>query len=474
VRVYAKDGRGDYRYTEISPPTLPTIEISPPPDDDQARFLGPQGSPVPKRVSRVSTFPEGHRRAVSVDANKPLPPLPQRRGSAPALDTVGGVYELEGTIPPPSRRPETPPISPAESFLPERFPPSPPDTPKRDSLWGLCLEMAMADGSFPYNPPEENYDHEQPFLDFSPPTSPFSCEFPEFFLESEKEEKKPAAPTLLILPDAVLVNIFSHLPSAEAVTSLSHTHSHLHRIFTENTTEIITRVSSRELSPALYHLISTYNMTYDTFAAYLATLEHIGTIVSTIKSAIRQRCSNFLSKHLLHSDGAFDSALLNMWSFSLHFSERIGDTPGQVAWLKSRHLDVQQLKDLLEIYQCIGVLLCPLTTDLELAVNAGVAERENCEDDAELWVVWLQTRELVTLWPVLVAEEEDEAARWDAVVQAGLWEWDRSGNRQRTRRNCLRLYLKAAVGEVFKELSALERARRGREKEGVWGETWEL
>jgi hypothetical protein len=478
VRVYAKDAQGDYRYTELSP-TLPTIEISPPPDDDGAASFGSPGSPVPG-PKRVATFPEGsgHRRAVSVDANKPLPPLPQRRGSAPTSSS-SGVYELEGTLPPP----ETPPHSPAEDFLPQQFqlPPSPPDTPtRRDSLQWLSLEIARVDGSFPYSPPEEL--QEQPFIDFSPPTSPFECEFPEFKFPGEEEEEEQAEPTLLRLPDSVLVNIFAQLPSEEAVAALSLTHSSLHRIFTENTTKIITRVASRELSPALRHLISTYNnLTYPSFAAYESTLQQICLITSTIKSAIRQRCANFLSKHLLspHNDddddaAAFDSALLHMWTFSLHFSHLPSDTAAQISYLKSLHLSLQQLKDLLEIYQCIGVLLCPLTTNLELAVNAGVAERESCEEDAELWVVWLQTQELSTLWPVLVAREEDEAARWDAVVQRGLWEWDRSGNRGRGRRKGLRLYLKGAVGEVYKELC--EQERRGREKcggEGVWGETWE-
>ncbi|KAA8900480.1 hypothetical protein FN846DRAFT_892095 [Sphaerosporella brunnea] len=497
VRVYAKDGR-DYRYTEIGPTIhVPAIEISPP-EEAAAGFLDPRAM----LASRASTFPEseGHRRARSVDANKPLPPLPhhQRRVSAPALgnlDTSCGTYQDRAVS-----TETTPPSSPAESFsVPERYPsppfrlpPSPPVTPhspvrgmSQDSLPWLSLELATPDGDGSTTPNEK-----QPFIDFSPPTSPFECEFPEFFPPGETRSSimEMYSRVLLSLPEEVLFNIFVHLPTATEVTSLALAHPKLYRIFKANSAEIVSNVANRRLYPALRHLLSAYGITHSSFSTYEATLKHFCTTTTSIKAAIRKRCSNFLSKHLLtpmsfHDDEAFDEAILNVWGFSVLFSSRIGEKEAQVAWLKSRNFSIQELKDLLEVYQCIGVLLGPLTSDISLAVKAGVVEelgegrQLETEEAVELWAVWLQTLDLQTLRPVIEVPEEDEAGRWDAIVRAGLWRWNGKENRMRVRKNMLRLHLKGAVGEVYKELS--ERERRGslEEKwgpESLWGATCEF
>ncbi|KAI5847534.1 hypothetical protein BZA05DRAFT_405140 [Tricharina praecox] len=484
-----------------------------------------------RRPGRLVTM--GYNRGVNADWRTTRPPIPS--------DTPTPLPPRPDT--PVVRLLATPPVSPVESLtIPkdievghdigclstpqeQREPPlSPPHTPRRqksdDSLSWLSQELAISDEVEEDKPVVEEKPLESPFIDFSTPATPFRREFPDLFptIEEEEEgeeegketavyaeeitaepERIPAgepveqttteANTLLSLPAEILVRIFSGLPSASEIVSFSLTSPHLHRIFTENATSIISSAVGTT-SPALRTLLSTPKLHPTSFKEYSHAITTSIETASMLKSAIRARCKNFLSKHLLEASAsdekAFDDAIFHVWAFSLHFSEALSNVAGQISWLKSRRLGMQQLRDLLEVYQCIGVLLCPLTTDLSLAVKAGVVPElgKHCvlemEEGVELWVVYLQTLDLETLRPVIEAEEEDEAGRWDAIVRQGLWRWHMAEHP--ARKTALRRFLKAAVGQVYAELSDIERKTRLQDKwgreglwgENLWGETWEI
>lgn len=477
-----------------------------------------------RRTGRLATM--GYNRGVNAEWRATRPPLPSPIALPQLLTTPPGSPVDSLTIPEifpaggkdDGERPSTPPCPREQSELP----PSPPHTPQRqtsdDALSWLSQEMAISD-----RVDAADVQEQPPFIELSAPTTPFRCEFPDLFLPIEEEDEGqggggagegegetpvytegittepeaipasvPAKPaTMTTLPAEILVRIFSHLASAPEVVSLALTSAHLHRVFAENSALIIGSVV-RTTSPALRTLLATPRMHTTSFQGYIQTMTSVAETTSAVKSAIRTRCKNFLSKHLLSAaaadEAAFDDALFNVWTFSLRFSgaAALDDVAGQMAWLRSRRLGLQQLRDLLEVYQCIGAVLCPLTTDLSLAAKAGVVPDLGddrvleMEEGVELWVVYLQTLALDTLRPVVEAREEDEAGRWDAIVRQGLWRWHIA--HEPARKTALRRYLKTAVGLVYAELSDIERRTRLREKSGregpcsgnVWGETWEV
>ncbi|KAF8251659.1 hypothetical protein K440DRAFT_658723 [Wilcoxina mikolae CBS 423.85] len=504
VRVYTKEGWNKYGYSEIPqrPTVLPKIEISPP---DNTPIREPPPPACPQSSIRRSSAPAqigtyaGYRRTVSMNTKKPLPPLPVQQSNFV-------VSELEAEVPnsmvPRKHNPETPPLSPAESFsIPERFPPggierfptppsrmppSPPTTPNRtsaDSLSWLSLELAIQDGEggILESRVEEPW---RPFLAFSPPTSPFSCVFPEDLhnkatAASEQSASSPQTQTLLTLPPEILIQIFSLLPTLHDMSTLAFSNSSLYNLFTANAMSIFT--TSVRRSPALHDLLTFWGV-YQNFIDYASAINQCLDTAGVIKSCIRSRCKNFLSQHLLspqsaHQDHAFSSAIFNVWGFCARFSRTPGETGEQVSWLKSRGLGMPELRDMLEVYACLGVLLGPLTSDLSLAVKAGVVEdlgvgrKTEMEEGMDLWVVYLQMQDMEVIRPIIEVGEEDEAGRWDAVVKNRLAEWSRDDD------NALRLFLKGAVGKVYAELSDVERRRTLETRwgvEGVWGETWEV
>ncbi|KAF8545166.1 hypothetical protein BDD12DRAFT_812239 [Trichophaea hybrida] len=504
VRVYTKEGWNKYGYSEIPqrPAVLPKIEISPP---DNAPVREPPPPPTcPQPAIRRSSAPAqtgtyaGYRRTVSMNTKKPLPPLP-----AQPCNIVASEQEAEVPYSMVSRKhnPETPPLSPAESFsIPERFapegierfpippsrmPPSPPTTPNRtsaDTLSWLSLELAIQDGEGGIVEPrvEEPW---RPFLVFSPPTSPFSCVFPENLRIKETAASKQSASSsqtqpLLNLPTEILIQIFSLLPTLHDMLTFAFSNSSLYNLFIANAMSILTTFVRR--SPALHDLLTFWGV-YQNFTDYASAINQCLDTAGVIKSCIRSRCKNFLSQHLLssqsaHQDHAFTSAIFNVWSFCARFSRTPGETDEQVSWLKSRDLGMPELRDMLEVYACLGVLLTPLTSDLSLAVKAGVVEdlgagrKTEMEEGMDLWVVHLQMQDMEVIRRVIEVGEEDEAGRWDAVVKNRLAKWSRDDN-------ALRLFLKDAVGKVYAELSDVERRRTLEARwgvEGVWGETWEV
>jgi hypothetical protein len=444
-----------------------------------------------------------------MNTKKPLPSLPVQISNSvvPATEAETPDAMISKTQASEAQL-ETLPLSPAESFSvparfplegierfptpPSRMPPSPPTTPNRtstDSLSWLSLELAISDGDGGILEPkvEELW---RPFLTFSPPSPPFDCVFPvpelrnkETVAEKEAEQRARSkqAQTLLTLPPEILIQIFSLLPTLYDISTLAFSNSSLYNLFTANAMTILT--TSVRKSPALHDLLAVWGL-YPNFTDYAAAINQCTDTAASIKSCIRSQCKNFLSQHLLSpqtpgQENAFDDAIFNVWSFCARFARTPGETEEQVSWLESRALGMPELRDMLEVYACLGVLLSPLTTDLSRAVKAGIIEELGVGQQAEietregldLWIIHLQMQDMELIRPVFEVGEEDEAGRWDAVVKNGLAEWSRDDD------NALKLFLKGAVGRVYAELSDVERRRTLEARwgvEGVWGETWEI
>ncbi|TGZ81725.1 hypothetical protein EX30DRAFT_340590 [Ascodesmis nigricans] len=293
------------------------------------------------------------------------------------------------------------------------------------------------------------------------------------------------ARTLLNLPTPILANVFKSLDNHTDVYSLAATHSHFYDLLTMYKFDILVATTPPALATILANSSSTVpflppgQSIYDSLQYYTAALRHHLQTCTTTKSLIREHCQNFLSKRLLHpptpaDDADFTIALYNLWAFSLDFptcrrnSAWEADVAAQAQWLRRQKLTLQQLKDVLEVYECIGALLCPLTDDLRAAVQADVIEvqpvRADMESALELWVLQLQTLELGRIISVLemAGDAYSTEERWTEVKKRGLAQVRVGDNR--------RMWLKCAVGEVAKELQMLE--RRGKvARKMVWGLT---
>lgn len=310
-------------------------------------------------------------------------------------------------------------------------------------------------------------------------------------VRSPQQKRARIPKTLLSLPNALLASIFQALDNHTDVYSLAATNSHMHDILTCYKLDILISATPKPLATLLAasssSLSSSYtpslslseNSIYDSISSYFAAIRYHTAICQRIKSLIRTHCRFFLSKHLLTPSSpsdeiAFDGALHHLWAFSLIFnsSKRLStstdDVSAQSHWLRQLNLSMRQLKDILEVYQCIGVLLCPLTEDLRAAVQAGVIDvlpvRADMETALELWVMQLQTLELGKIVRVLEMADEKFSGedRWSEVQSSGLAGITAGENR--------RMWLKCAVGEVYKELQDLER-RSIVPRKGVWGQT---
>ena len=275
-------------------------------------------------------------------------------------------FSLPGSPSPPG------PPSPPEFFsLPEPkekdlfvtwpwMPPSPPRTPgcssfpSLDSLSWLSEELALADSDYgnqggeekvPEVPPPEP---RRPFLEFSPPSSPFCCSFPgspspppspsaannQEPLDSCTSPRTKSPRSLATLPPKILLRIYRHLSRQSDMVALALASSALHAVFAAHATAILTA----PLSPALADLLAP--MAGPPCAHYAATIRSCTVAAQTLKRLIRHRCRYFLSKHLLAprtaaQEQAFDDAIYNVWSFSARFACSPAATDAQVAWLQA-------------------------------------------------------------------------------------------------------------------------------------------
>jgi hypothetical protein len=171
------------------------------------------------------------------------------------------------------------------------------------------------------------------------------------------------------------------------------------------------------------------------------------------------------------AEKAFDDALYNIWTFCTLFRDRVDDVEAQMKWL--RKFRSMELLDMLEIWQCLGVLLRPLAECPRLALKHGIIQSRpptsnNSKVILELeeWISYVQTRGLETLLPIVQWAEEEHTQRYTIVVGKELHKWERQ------RKIPYALFLKDAASKVYRELSLAEQPKHvAIPPTEIWGPT---
>lgn len=320
ARIYTKGARNDYHYSPVPVIVLPTFQIDPP-DDIPFHLNITEEQEEEYQSYIVSPL----RISSSVKDELRKPPL--------TIDTRQVMISKSAPPTPPSSpvvqaAQETSPTSIYEYESPTRAPPSPPITPRLG----------------PHSP----------FLDAS---------------------------------DDILINIFSHLDSLPVMESLSLVHPRLHNVLASNKLFIL-RGILRNISPPASDLVESLKPSGTHTAKsymenYISSLE----VVHTIKALIQTRCRSFLNSGKMDflNDGAeraFDNALFSIWGFCMTFRDRRESGGSQMEWL--RRFGSSELLDILEIWQCLGVLLRPLADSPELAHKYGIIQSRPPSNDSEV------------------------------------------------------------------------------------------
>lgn len=235
-------------------------------------------------------------------------------------------------------------------------------------------------------------DTRQEVLSRSAPPSPPSssgAQTPQETSEYEYQSPTRAPPSppitpgpssnspFLNAPDDILIQIFHHLDSLSSMEALSLANPRFHRVFAQNKLFILRGIVSNISASAscLVELLKP-NEAY-TAKSYSENYAFSLEVVHTIKSLIQSRCRFFLASGKLdflndRAEKAFDDALYNIWIFCTLFRDRMGDLEEQMQWL--RKFKSTELLDMLEIWQCLGVLLRPLAESPNLARKHGIIQ----------------------------------------------------------------------------------------------------
>lgn len=320
ARIYTKGARNDYHYSPVPVIVLPTFQIDPP--DDIPFYL----SITEEQEDQYQPYIVAPLRISSSIKDEPRkPPL--------TIDTSQAIISKSAPPTPPSSpgvqaAQETSPTSIYEYESPTRVPPSPPITPRLG----------------PHSP----------FLDAS---------------------------------DDILINIFSHLDSLPAMESLSLAHPRLHNILASNKLFIV-RGILHNISPSASYLVESLKPSgTHTAKSYMENYTSSLEVVHAIKALIQSRCRFFLTSGKMDflNDGAersFDNALFSIWGFCMTFRDRRESGGSQMEWL--RRFGSSELLDILEIWQCLGVLLRPLADSPELARKYGIIQSRPPSNDSEV------------------------------------------------------------------------------------------
>lgn len=228
-------------------------------------------------------------------------------------------------------------------------PPSPPDSPSTQDP-----EKSLSANECEYQSPTR-----------APPCPPIT-------------NRSPLVSPFLNASDDILIHIFSHLDSPSSMESLGLANSRFHAVLTRNKLFILRGIVNNT-SPSAYCLVDFLNPGEPVSAKsysenYAFSLE----IVHAIKSLIQSRCRFFLTSdkmdfHNDRAEKAFDDALYNIWTFCTLFRDQVERVEKQMRWL--RKFSSMELLDILEIWQCLGVLLRPLIESPELARKHGVIQK---------------------------------------------------------------------------------------------------
>jgi len=232
---------------------------------------------------------------------------------------------------------------------------------------------------------------------------------------------------------------------------LSFAHPHLYLLFETNSLAIF-QESLRIYSPMTHQLISLEAADEENyFATYLSCTDTI----DNLKRNIRRNCCFFLSRELLsptskEDDEAFSEALAAIWCFTILFSSTPDELEPQLSWLRKHRFGKQALRRLQEVFNCLYVLLRPLTASTQMATEVGIVRDRDIDhkwvavEECERWGWWVLSRGLDVVEKV-VEIEDDEEERWDIVVEQGLDEWDSAdGGREAA-------FLREAVGKMYRE-----------------------
>lgn len=337
ARVYTKGGRNDYHYSPVPVVILPTFQIDPPDDipfqlsvteEQEEQYHSCIVAPL--RISS-STKDEHRKPPLTIDTRQaiisksdPPPTPPSSPGIQAAQEPPTSIYQYES----PTRAPPSPPASRYQYESPTRAPPSPPITPRLG-----C---------------------HSPFLDAS---------------------------------DDILIHIFSHLDSLSSMESLSLAHPRFHTILVSNKLFILRGIVHNISAPAFDLVELLKPKRAYTAKSYMESYASSLDIVHTIKALIQTRCRFFLNSGKMDflNDGAeraFDNALYNIWAFCTIFRDRRESAERQMEWL--RNFNSSELFDILEIWQCLGVLLRPLADSPELARKHGIIQGRPPPNDSEV------------------------------------------------------------------------------------------
>lgn len=221
-------------------------------------------------------------------------------------------------------------------------------------------------------PPINEYQYESPTR--APPSPPITLRLMNSspFLEAS---------------DDILIHIFSHLDSLSAMESLSLAHPRLHTILASNKLFILRGIVNN-ISTSASSLVELLKPSgTHTAKSYIETYASSLDVVHALKALIQSRCGYFLALAKLdflndRAEKAFDNALYNIWIFCILFRDRRESSERQMEWL--RGFGTMELFDILETWQCLGVLLRPLADSTDLARKYGIIQSRLPTNDSEV------------------------------------------------------------------------------------------
>lgn len=244
------------------------------------------------------------------------------------------------------------------AIISKNVPPSPPISPG-----GQAAQGPLPTGEYQYESPTRAPP--------SPPITPgLKCNSP--FIEAS---------------DDILIHIFSHLDSLPSMESLSLAHPRFHTVLASNKLFILRGIINNISAPASTLVELSKPSGAHTAKSYSESYASSIDVVHTIKALIQSRCRFFLTSGKMdflndRAERAFDDALYNIWIFCTLFRDRRESAERQMEWL--RGFGSMELLDILEIWQCLGVLLRPLAESTELARKYGIIQSRLPVNDSEV------------------------------------------------------------------------------------------
>lgn len=231
----------------------------------------------------------------------------------------------------------------------------------------------------------------------------------------ERERKSTPVPscTLLTLPQPVIFQIFAYLPDSTSLLALSRTHPTLSGTFNLSPLAYLYDLAP----PSLRSLLHLLHPSPDA-STYLRASRTLTASAISLRDLMRTRCHPFLTPILQSpaGDQPFLDALHTITAFKHTFpSPTPTNIPAETNWLLQRNLSKDALRHILEVFQCVGMLLCPLAAQGGRAEAAGVNS-----GDLEGWIEWLCGMSGVEA----ILREEREVDMWRVVCEHG---WDDVG-----------------------------------------------